>query len=205
MPDPGLVNGGLAEASDEDCLYLDVFVPEVEAGGRLPVLVWLHGGGYTTGAGISERYGPLLYLSHEVLLVEVRYRLGPLGFLSLGTEDVPGNAGVRDQLAALTWVQDNIHSFGGDPSLVTVYGQSAGSFASTYHIMSPLARWVSALRQDLISVSEGCSREQSCRAEWEGSPPPIIISTSSEQPSTAVWPPQSWAASSSTWRRPRTV
>ena len=144
MPDPGLVNGGLAEGSNEDCLYLDVFVPEVEAGGRLPVLVWIHGGGYTSGAGVSRKYGPLLYLSHEVLLVEIRYRLGPLGFLSLGTEDVPGNAGVRDQLAALTWVRDNIQSFGGDPSLVTVYGQSAGSFASTYHIMSPLARWVAA-------------------------------------------------------------
>ena len=142
MPDPGLVNGGLAEGSDEDCLYLDVFVPEVEAGGRLPVLVWIHGGGYTSGAGVSRKYGPLLYLSHEVLLVEVRYRLGPLGFLSLGTGDVPGNAGVRDQLAALTWVQDNIERFGGDPNLVTVYGQSAGSFASPYHIMSPLARSV---------------------------------------------------------------
>ena len=142
------MNGGLDERSDEDCLYLDVFVPEVEGGrrggreGRLPVLVWIHGGGYTSGAGISGWYGPLFYISHEVVLVEVRYRLGPLGFLSLGTQDVPGNAGVRDQLAALTWVQDNIERFGGDPHLVTVYGQSAGSFASTYHIMSPLARSV---------------------------------------------------------------
>ena len=134
------MNGGLAEKSDEDCLYLNVFVPEVERGGRLPVLVWIHGGGYTSGAGISERYGPLFHLSHGVLLVEVRYRLGPIGFLSLGTQDVPGNAGVRDQVAALRWVQDNIESFGGDPHLVTVFGQSAGSFASTYHIMSPLAK-----------------------------------------------------------------
>ena len=135
------MNGGLAEKSDEDCLYLNVFVPEVEeGGGRLPVLVWIHGGGYTSGAGISERYGPLFHLSHGVVLVEVRYRLGPIGFLSLGTEDVPGNAGVRDQVAALRWVQDNIDTFGGDPHLVTVYGQSAGSFASAYHIMSPLAR-----------------------------------------------------------------
>ena len=104
------------------------------------MLVWIHGGGYTGGAGISEWYGPSFYVSHGVILVAVRYRLGPLGFLSLGTEDVPGNGGVRDQVAALAWVRDNILSFGGDPDLVTIYGQSAGSFASTYHLMSPLAR-----------------------------------------------------------------
>ena len=69
-----------------------------------------------------------------------RYRLGPLGFLSLGTEDVPGNAGIRDQVLALQWVQDNIAMFGGNPGLVTVYGQSAGSFSSTYHLMSPLTK-----------------------------------------------------------------
>ena len=69
-----------------------------------------------------------------------RYRLGLLGFLSLGTEDVPGNAGVRDQVMALTWVQENIREFGGDPGMVTLNGESAGSFSSTYHLMSPLAR-----------------------------------------------------------------
>lgn len=93
-----------------------------------------------TRTGTSTWYGPLLYLAHDVIVVSVRYRLGPLGFLSLGTEEVPGNAGVRDQLAALRWVRDNIINFGGDPDLVTVYGQSAGSFSSTYHLMSPLAR-----------------------------------------------------------------
>ena len=69
-----------------------------------------------------------------------RYRLGLLGFLSLGIEDVPGNAGVRDQVMALTWVQENIREFGGDPGMVTLNGESAGSFSSTYHLMSPLAR-----------------------------------------------------------------
>merc|ERR1711973_206818 len=93
-----------------------------------------------TGDGTSDRYGPLLYLSHDIIVVSVRYRLGSLGFLSLGTQDVPGNAGVRDQVMALQWVQVNIINFGGDPELVTVNGQSAGSFASTYHIMSPLTR-----------------------------------------------------------------
>ena len=68
------------------------------------------------------------------------YRLGPLGFLSLGTEAVPGNAGVRDQVMALQWVNENILDFGGDPTQITVHGQSAGSFSSTYHMFSPLTR-----------------------------------------------------------------
>ena len=136
----GLVNNGLHEKSDEDCLYLNVYVPETETDELLPVMVWIHGGGYMTGDGTSQRYGPLYYMSHDIILVSVRYRLGPLGFMSLGTQDVPGNMGSRDQLMALHWVQDNIMSFGGDPDLVTVHGQSAGSFSSTYHIMSPLAR-----------------------------------------------------------------
>ena len=67
--------------------------------------------------------------------------MSTLGFLSLGSEEVPGNAGVRDQVMALTWVQENIREFGGDPDLVTINGQSAGSFASTYHIASPLSRY----------------------------------------------------------------
>ena len=116
-----------------------MYVPETEES-NLAVMVWIHGGGFMFGTGTSSWYGPLLYLSHNVILVSVRYRLGPLGFLSLDTEEIPGNAGVRDQVAALTWVRDNIQGFGGDPNLVTVYGQSAGSFASTYHLMSPLAR-----------------------------------------------------------------
>ena len=71
---------------------------------------------------------------------EAFYRLGPIGFLSLGTADVPGNAGIRDQVTALQWVSDNIIDFGGDPALVTVHGQSAGSFSSTYHMFSPLTK-----------------------------------------------------------------
>jgi len=133
------LNGGLHPKSNEDCLYLNVYVPETVTDQLLPVLVWIHGGGYMTGDGTSDRYGPLLYLSHDIIVVSVRYRLGSLGFLSLGTEDVPGNAGVRDQLMALKWIQENIMEFGGDPGLVTVNGQSAGSFATSYHLMSPIA------------------------------------------------------------------
>ena len=103
-------------------------------------MVWIHGGGYTSGTGTSDTYGPLFYLSHDVILVAIRYRLGPLGFLSLGTEDVPGNAGVRDQIAALHWVQENILHFGGDAARVTIAGESAGSWSVLHHILAPGSR-----------------------------------------------------------------
>ena len=186
----------LHDQSNEDCLYLNVYVPETKERG-LAVMVWIHGGGYMFGTGTSKWYGPLLYLTHNVIVVSVRYRLGPLGFLSLGTEDVPGNAGVRDQVAALRWVQENIASFGGDPDLVTVYGQSAGSFAATYHIMSPLARLVLGGRGQFNSsylyvVSGGCLREPSFRAEQEDSLPPSITSVRPGLSSTAGWRRPSW-------------
>ena len=127
--------------SDEDCLLLNVYVPETPTDDLLPVIVWIHGGAYIFGDGTEYMYGPLYYMAHDVIMVSVRYRLGPLGFLSLGTEDVPGNAGIRDQVLAMEWVQDNIARFGGNPDLVTIYGQSAGSFSSTYHLMSPLTKY----------------------------------------------------------------
>ena len=128
--------------SDEDCLLLNVYVPETPTDDLLPVIVWIHGGAYIFGDGTEYMYGPLYYMAHDVIMVSVRYRLGPLGFLSLGTEDVPGNAGIRDQVMAMEWVQDNIARFGGNPDLVTIYGQSAGSFSSTYHLMSPLTKYM---------------------------------------------------------------
>ena len=85
-------------------------------------------------------------MSHKILIstenekVGIQYRVASLAFLYFDTEDVPGNAGIRDQVLAMEWVQDNIGMFGGNPDLVTVYGQSAGSFSSTYHLMSPLTK-----------------------------------------------------------------
>ena len=76
----------------------------------------MHGGAYLFGSRIS--YGPVYWAVHDIILVTVNYRLGPLGFLSLGTEEVPGNAGLFDQRMALEWVQQNIGSFGGDPAQV---------------------------------------------------------------------------------------
>ena len=123
----------------EDCLLLNIYVPEIAIDGLpLPVMVWIHGGGLTTGSGRMDEYGPHYFMDTEnVIVVTINYRLGPLGFLSLGTEDVPGNAGFRDQTMALKWVNDNIAKFGGDPQTIAIAGESAGSASIALHLLSP--------------------------------------------------------------------
>ncbi|XP_058010809.1 fatty acyl-CoA hydrolase precursor, medium chain-like isoform X2 [Ahaetulla prasina] len=110
----------------EDCLYLNIFTPDMEA--KLPVMVWLHGGGLVIG-GASLYDGSALSAYGNVVVVVVQYRLGILGFLSTGSQEAPGNWGLLDQVAALQWVQENIEAFGGDPSCVTIFGESAGGFS----------------------------------------------------------------------------
>lgn len=125
----------------EDCLYLDVTVPTgVEPGERLPVLVWLYGGSFTTG-GASEFDGTELATAGEVVVVTVNYRLGALGFLSAPALDsAGGNYGLMDQAEALRWVRRNAARFGGDPGNVTLAGQSAGARAVCAHLASPGSR-----------------------------------------------------------------
>ena len=125
----------------EDCLYMNIYTPAVQQGQRedatLPVLVWLYGGGFITGSGRMTEYGPDRWLDQGIVVVTVNYRSYALGFLSLGTATVPGNQGLLDQLEALRFVKDSINSFGGNPSQVTLMGQSAGSSSTLYHLMSP--------------------------------------------------------------------
>ena len=125
----------------EDCLYMNIYTPAVNQGQRedatLPVLVWLYGGGFITGSGRMTEYGPDRWLDQGIVVVTVNYRSYALGFLSLGTPTVPGNQGLLDQLEALRFVKDSISSFGGNPSQVTLMGQSAGSSSTLYHLMSP--------------------------------------------------------------------
>ncbi|MGN9909613.1 carboxylesterase/lipase family protein [Phytohabitans sp. LJ34] len=125
----------------EDCLHLDVTVPrDVRPGERLPVLVWLHGGGFVSGAA-QEYGGARLATAGRLMVVAVNYRLGALGFMSTPALDGGGgNYGLMDQAAALGWVRRNAARFGGDPGNVTLAGQSAGARAVCAQLASPLAR-----------------------------------------------------------------
>uniref|UniRef100_A0A3F2YWM5 Carboxylic ester hydrolase n=1 Tax=Anopheles epiroticus TaxID=199890 RepID=A0A3F2YWM5_9DIPT len=127
----------------EDCLYLNVYTtssPTDPAGLLKPVMVWIHGGGFYTGSGNSDFFGPEYLLQHGVILVTLNYRLGPLGFLALPSQGIHGNQGLKDQQLALRWVHDNIAQFGGDPSNVTLFGESAGSASVNWHYLCPKSR-----------------------------------------------------------------
>ncbi|KAJ8716839.1 hypothetical protein PYW07_003466 [Mythimna separata] len=128
------------DLGNEDCLYLNVYSPDIMPTTPLPVMVFIHGGGFKSDSGNDENYGPDFLVSHGVVLVTLNYRLEVLGFLCLDTEDVPGNAGLKDQVAALRWVRDNIGCFGGDPNNVTVFGESAGGASTCLHIISPMSK-----------------------------------------------------------------
>lgn len=125
--------------TSEDCLTLNVYVPEPSGSETRPVMVWLHPGGLAMGAG-SDIDGALLAARANAVVVTINYRLGVLGFLSADElqREAPGaNYGLQDQQQALRWVQTNIRAFGGDAGRVTVFGNSAGSFSTCLHLVSP--------------------------------------------------------------------
>jgi para-nitrobenzyl esterase len=130
----------------EDCLYLNVYTPAgANANSKLPVMFWIHGGGYAAGAGSEPRYTDSPLVEKGVVLVTINYRLGVFGFLAssdLAAENAghAGNYGLLDMAAALRWVKRNIASFGGDPANVTIFGESAGSFAVSTLLAAPDAR-----------------------------------------------------------------
>ncbi|KAJ2946819.1 hypothetical protein O0L34_g16143 [Tuta absoluta] len=113
-----------------DCLKVNIYVP-VEATKPLAVMVFIHGGGFTYGNGGKLLYGPEFLVKHSVILVTFNNRLDILGFLCLGIKEAPGNAALRDQIAALKWIKKNIAAFGGDPDNITIFGQSAGGVAAS--------------------------------------------------------------------------
>ncbi|GAA3161159.1 MULTISPECIES: carboxylesterase family protein [Streptomyces] len=121
---------------DEDCLHLNITAPAAPAAPR-PVLVFLHGGGFSSGSGLLDWYdGARLSAEGDLVVVSVNYRLGPLGFLH-HQDTAPGNLGLLDQLAALRWVAENIARHGGDPAQVTVAGQSAGAISLALLLRHP--------------------------------------------------------------------
>ncbi|XP_054163954.1 uncharacterized protein LOC128961720 [Oppia nitens] len=124
----------------EDCLYLNIWAPPTNDD-LLPVMVWIHGGGLLVGSASEVYYhGDALAAKGEVILVSLNYRVNTLGFLYAGTDEAPGNVGLWDQSLALEWVRDNIRYFGGDPDRITIFGESAGGWSTSLHIISPQSR-----------------------------------------------------------------
>ena len=142
----------------EDCLYLNIWAPAGKPTHQLPVLVWIHGGGYSNGSASMPLYRGDRLARKGVVVVTLAYRLGPLGFLvhpQLTRESAhgaSGNYGLQDQIAALHWIQRNIAAFGGDPAHITIAGQSAGSMAVSILMATPLAK---GLFQRAIGESGG--------------------------------------------------
>ncbi|VVC98111.1 unnamed protein product [Leptidea sinapis] len=130
----------IIETGNEDCLYLNVYTPDLTPKKPLPVMFFIHGGAFKWGTGNAELYGPDFLINHEVIIVTCNYRLEAFGFLCLNTKEVPGNAGMKDQVAALKWVKNNIAKFGGDCDNITLFGESAGSAATSLHLISPLSK-----------------------------------------------------------------
>jgi para-nitrobenzyl esterase len=150
--------GNPAGGKSEDCLYLNVWTPVRSTNERLPVLVWIYGGGFSAGSTAEPWYDGEQLAKKGVVFVSIAYRVGQLGFLAhpeLSAEtsgQVSGNYGLLDQLAGLKWIQRNIAAFGGDPDKVTIFGESAGAISVSMLCASPLSK---GLFRAAISQSGG--------------------------------------------------
>ncbi|CAG7836696.1 unnamed protein product [Allacma fusca] len=138
----------------EDCLYLNVFVPkfnlkpsltkiqsetdEEQVDETFPVMVFIHGGNFMTGSGAE--YGGKYFMDEKVILVTLNYRLGVFGFLNAGVKEAQGNQGLKDQVLALKWVNDNIEKFGGDRHRIVIFGENAGGASVHYHLLSAASK-----------------------------------------------------------------
>lgn len=126
-------------SGNEDCLYLNIFTPKPRDDKQnLPVMVYIHGGGYFYGG--ANEYLPNVLLDHDVVLVVVQYRLGILGFMSTEDAVMPGNLGLKDQTQALHWIHKNIDHFGGDEHRVTIFGESIGGASVLFQMLTPAAK-----------------------------------------------------------------
>ena len=141
----------------EDCLFLNVFTPETaREGDKLPVLIYIHGGGFTDGCAHEKHFDGPVWPAKGIIGVTINYRLGPMGFVCLQElaeeADHTGNYGLYDQMTAIRWVRDNIAAFGGDPENITIMGQSAGAASVQMLCQSPLT---DGLFQKAV-MSSGC-------------------------------------------------
>ncbi|CAB3257416.1 unnamed protein product [Arctia plantaginis] len=123
---------------DEDCLFLNVYTPNLEKA-NLPVMIFIQGDGFKFGSGNID-LGPDYLVAKDVVIITLNYRSGVFGFLSLNIPEVPGNAGMKDIASAIKWVKSNIHNFGGNPENITIFGQGAGGAAVSYLTVSQLTK-----------------------------------------------------------------
>jgi carboxylesterase 2 len=126
----------------EDCLYLNIFTPHAASTYKYSVMVFIHGGAFTTGHAADFPTPGIVrnLVSRDVVIVTIQYRLGLLGFFTTHSDDFPPNLGMLDQNEALKWIQSEIANFGGDPYRITLFGQSAGSASTSAHIFSPTSQ-----------------------------------------------------------------
>ncbi|CAG9856745.1 unnamed protein product [Phyllotreta striolata] len=165
---PICIQGSSNVTGSEDCLYLKIFSnKQPKATNKLPVLVWIYGGAYWSGHADFDDHSPDFLLHEDVIVVGIHYRVGFMGFFSLGDEVVPGNNGIRDQVLALKWIKENIRNFGGDPDNIAIWGQSAGAASVAYLLQieetkglfskailnsgSSLSPWALARRAPIVS------------------------------------------------------
>ncbi len=165
--------------ASEDCLSLNVWVP-AKAQGKLPVMVWIYGGGFVAGGTSEPRQHGEVLAQQGVIVVSMNYRLGMFGFfvhpelVKESEHHAAGNYGLLDQVAALRWVHENIAAFGGDPGNVTIFGESAGSFSVSAQMASPLVKGLfqKAIGESgaafsshgLIVCAVGGARKKRCQA-----------------------------------------
>ena len=139
----------------EDCLVVSVYTPKLPSKSDpdlLPVFAWIHGPDFQKGSGNADMQGPNRIMDYNVIMVTLNYRLGPLGFLTLEDDILPGNFGLWDQKLALEWIQLNIGAFGGDPEKVTLAGSGSGATCALLHYISPQSK---SLFQSVLSISPG--------------------------------------------------
>lgn len=137
-PLPGIKKG--ERQMSENCLTLNVWTPKPAKGVKLPVMVWIHGGGFVGGSGTLPETDGTSLAKRDVVIVSFNYRLGRFGFFAHPALEGGGNWGLMDQIAALKWVQQNIAAFGGDPAKVTIFGESAGGESVSRLMASPAAK-----------------------------------------------------------------